>query len=298
MGVVERPQRPERTKPQDDLAALVEEARADLAAAAELGPFRRDPYGVVLSSHSKMIEVFGKAVSDVIAARDPLPPEDREAMVRELVAATQQGAYEGMRKEAQRVVRTIDSRLVVQITLGVLGGIRRRSFVRVGLHLVPRIVKAHAVITCHNLRPSSRRAETRPSQRHIGANTMTRVLLIGIKPEAVDFSDPDLPPGTTAEKIAGGINATLSDMKARGWDAAFCSILTDDSVEATIAASFAEHWDCVVIGGGVRIPSRGLRLFERVINAVHRGAPKTPIAFKHFPKRHRRCRGEMGVNGR
>ena len=29
---------------------------------------------------------------------------------------------------------------------------------------------------------------------------MTRVLLIGIKPEAVDVSDPDLPPGTTPEK--------------------------------------------------------------------------------------------------
>ena len=36
---------------------------------------------------------------------------------------------------------------------------------------------------------------------------MTRVLLIGIKPEAVDISDPDLPPGTMAEKIAAGIEA-------------------------------------------------------------------------------------------
>ena len=112
---------------------------------------------------------------------------------------------------------------------------------------------------------------------------MTRVLLIGIKPEAVDVADPDLPPGTTAEKIAAGIEATLSDMQARGWQAAFCSILTDDSAEATIAASLAEHWDCVVIGGGIRVPSRGLALFERVVNAVHLGAPKTPIAFNTSP---------------
>ena len=112
---------------------------------------------------------------------------------------------------------------------------------------------------------------------------MPRVLLIGIKPEAVDFSDPDLPPGTTAEKIAAGIEAALSDMKARGWEGAFCSILTDDSVETTIAASLAEHWDCIVIGGGVRIPSRGLMLFERVVNAVHRGATGTPIAFNTSP---------------
>ena len=72
-------------------------------------------------------------------------------------------------------------------------------------------------------------------------------------------------------------------MKARGWEGGFCSILTDDSAEATIAASLAEPWDCIVIGGGIRIPSRGLPLFERVINAVHRGAPGTPIAFNTSP---------------
>ncbi len=112
---------------------------------------------------------------------------------------------------------------------------------------------------------------------------MKRVLLIGIKPEAVDVSDPDLPQGTTAEKIAAGIDATLSDMKARGWEGVFCSILADYSAAATIAVSLAEHWDCIVIGGGIRIPSRGLALFERVINAVHRGAPKTSIAFNTSP---------------
>ena len=112
---------------------------------------------------------------------------------------------------------------------------------------------------------------------------MNRVLLIGVKPEAVDVSDPDLPPNTTQDKIAAGIDATLSDMRGRGWEAAFCSILPDDSAEATIAISLVEHWDCIVIGGGIRLPSRGLALFERVINAVHRGAPKTPIAFNTSP---------------
>ena len=112
---------------------------------------------------------------------------------------------------------------------------------------------------------------------------MTRVLLIGIEPEAVNVADPDLPPGTTAGKIAAGIETTLADMKARGWDAAFCAILPDDSAEATIAASLAEAWDCIVIGGGIRIPASGLALFERVVNAVRRGAPDTPIAFNTSP---------------
>ena len=72
---------------------------------------------------------------------------------------------------------------------------------------------------------------------------MKRVLLIGIKPEAVDISDPELPSGTTAQKIAAGIDATLADMRARDWEGAFRSILADQSAEATIAASLAETWD-------------------------------------------------------
>lgn len=112
---------------------------------------------------------------------------------------------------------------------------------------------------------------------------MIRVLLIGLEPDAVDFSDPDLPPGSTLERISAGINASIDAMKARGWDASFCAILPDDTAEGTIAALLAERWNCIVIGGGVRIPSRGLRLFERVINAVHLHAPSTPIAFNTSP---------------
>ena len=112
---------------------------------------------------------------------------------------------------------------------------------------------------------------------------MSRVLLIGIKPDAVDTSDPGVPPGTTTKEVAGQIEATLSDMKARGLEAAPCLILPDSSAEATIAASLAEHWDCIVIGAGVRLPSRALPLFERVVNAVRSGAPGTPIAFNTNP---------------
>ncbi len=110
-----------------------------------------------------------------------------------------------------------------------------------------------------------------------------RVLLVGIAPDAVDTSDPALPPGTTSEKIAKGIDAFLVDAKERGWDGVFCSILPDETAEATIAKSLAERWDVIVIGGGIRVPPKNLRLFERVTNAIHRGAPQTPIAFNESP---------------
>jgi len=37
-------------------------------------------------------------------------------------------------------------------------------------------------------------------------------------------------------------------------------------------------------GGGVRLPPRGLALFEAVINAVHKAAPGAAIAFNTVPQ--------------
>ena len=46
---------------------------------------------------------------------------------------------------------------------------------------------------------------------------MKRVLLIGFDPATVDFSDPALPPGMTAEKIHAMIKLALADFAERGW---------------------------------------------------------------------------------
>ena len=43
-------------------------------------------------------------------------------------------------------------------------------------------------------------------------------------------------------------------------------------------------YDCVVIGGGLRIPPKSLALFEMVVNAVHKAAPAATIAFNTRPK--------------
>lgn len=43
-------------------------------------------------------------------------------------------------------------------------------------------------------------------------------------------------------------------------------------------------YDCVVIGGGLRLPPKSLPLFEIVLNAVHKGAPGAAIAFNTTPQ--------------
>ena len=114
---------------------------------------------------------------------------------------------------------------------------------------------------------------------------MPSVLLIGLRPDTVDFSDPDLPPGMTADKIQAGVNGAMKAMRDKGWTGDFCGIAPDDTAEADIARSLkARPWDCVVVGGGVRIPKALLEVFERVVTAVHKGAPNAAIAFNTNPE--------------
>lgn len=113
---------------------------------------------------------------------------------------------------------------------------------------------------------------------------MKRVLLVGYDPKPVDFSDTALPPGMTAEKIYADVQVALKQMVDRGWEAEVCYIRPDETAARAVEHQItAKHYDCVVVGAGVRLPPKGLRLFEEVINAVHRAAPTCAIAFNTRP---------------
>jgi hypothetical protein len=114
---------------------------------------------------------------------------------------------------------------------------------------------------------------------------MTRVLLVGLQPEAVDYSDPALPPGMSAEKIHSGIELFLKQMTDRGWQADVCLIQPDATAGPAVERRLgATTYDCVVVGAGVRLPPKNLLLFETVVNAVHKVAPNTSIAFNTRPE--------------
>jgi hypothetical protein len=114
---------------------------------------------------------------------------------------------------------------------------------------------------------------------------MTRILFIGQKPETVDFSDPALPPGFDAEKINVGIAVAVTKIEERGWQGDTCMIMPDETAGPTIEKQLSSaRYDCVVIGGGLRIHPKSLALFERVINAVHKAAPQAAIAFNTKPE--------------
>lgn len=114
---------------------------------------------------------------------------------------------------------------------------------------------------------------------------MTRVLLVGYDPAAVDFTDPALPSGMDAEKIHAGVAAALADMRARGWDADACYLQPDETAGPTTERQLAlADYDCVVIGAGMRLLSRSLTAFEAVINVIHKAAPRATISFNTRPE--------------
>jgi hypothetical protein len=114
---------------------------------------------------------------------------------------------------------------------------------------------------------------------------MTRILFVGQKPETVDFSDPSLPPGFDAEKINAGIALGVARIEERGWRGDTCMITPDAAGSAMLESALKGGvYDCVVIGGGLRLPPKGLALFETVVNTVHKSAPNATIAFNTRPE--------------
>jgi hypothetical protein len=100
------------TMPSDDLLTAIETAQKELAQASQTPHLRKDPIRFVLSGISATLGVLGRstvrwerAVSDIITVvRKPVSDDERAA----LIEAVENGAYNGMRKEAQRMLRTFD----------------------------------------------------------------------------------------------------------------------------------------------------------------------------------------------
>jgi hypothetical protein len=131
----------------------------------------------------------------------------------------------------------------------------------------------------------SERLREFPINRTQMETPMTKILFVGQKPETVDFSDPSLPPGFDAEKINAGIALGVKKIEERGWKGDTCMITPDAAGSSMLEKALAgANYDCVVIGGGLRIPPKSLALFETVVNIIHKAAPNATIAFNTRPE--------------
>jgi hypothetical protein len=108
-----------------------------------------------------------------------------------------------------------------------------------------------------------------------------RVLAIGIDPVFVDFTAM---PQFTAEMFQSFIDAQLDRIRASGYEVTSCLIDLGETAEAvTTRALTSGHFDCVLIGAGLRQPGERLLLFEKIINLVHELAPNARLCFNTTP---------------
>jgi hypothetical protein len=107
------------------------------------------------------------------------------------------------------------------------------------------------------------------------------VLAIGIDPVLVDFTAL---PQFTPEMFRSYIDAQLERVRGMGYDVRSCLIDLGDTAEAVTAEALrSRDFDCVLIGAGLRQPPERLLLFERIINLIHRLAPRASICFNTTP---------------
>ncbi|WP_421853306.1 hypothetical protein [Novosphingobium sp.] len=115
---------------------------------------------------------------------------------------------------------------------------------------------------------------------------MPRILLVGIDPDQVDFADPALPPGMTAEMIRRGVQVSVDGLAAAGHavDQLFIPAAKEDAI-AVLSARLAEgRHDMVIIGGGVIIPPSNRLLFEAMLNVIVQQSPAPAVGLIARPE--------------
>jgi hypothetical protein len=81
-----------------------------------------------------------------------------------------------------------------------------------------------------------------------------------------------------------GLTAGVQGMKPLGYDAHLCLIDFGQTAEAVVTAQLQRlQFDCILIGAGIRTAPSNFILFEKLINVVHKHAPRAKICFNTKP---------------
>jgi hypothetical protein len=110
------------------------------------------------------------------------------------------------------------------------------------------------------------------------------VLVVGLDPTLIDFSDPGYPPGMNAEKVFAGMNSSEEELTRLGYTVQTCLTDFGETAEAVVQNQLDQKlWDCVMIGAGVRTNPSNFLLFEKLVNVVHQHAPQAKMCFNRMP---------------
>jgi hypothetical protein len=110
------------------------------------------------------------------------------------------------------------------------------------------------------------------------------VLVVGLDPTLIDFTQPGYPPGLDAEKVFAGIKSSEEMLTGLGYNVQTCLTDFGDTAEAVVEYDLKQKpWDCVMIGAGVRTVPSNFLLFEKLVNVVHEHAPQAKMCFNQLP---------------
>ena len=110
------------------------------------------------------------------------------------------------------------------------------------------------------------------------------VLVIGLDPTLIDFSQPGYAPGMDATKVFAGLKSSEEELTGLGYSVQMCLTDFGKTAEAVVQGRLEQRrFDCVLIGAGVRANPSNLLLFEKLINVVHEHAPQAKICFNTLP---------------
>lgn len=110
------------------------------------------------------------------------------------------------------------------------------------------------------------------------------VLVVGLDPTLIDFSQPGYPPGMNAEKVFAGMKSSEDELSTLGYSVQTCMTDFGETAASVVQNALQQkRFDCVMIGAGVRIVPSNLLLFEKLINVVHQHAPQARICFNTLP---------------
>ena len=111
-----------------------------------------------------------------------------------------------------------------------------------------------------------------------------RVMVIGLDPHLINFSQPGYPPGMTTEKVLAGLKSSEDELTRLGYDVEMCFTDFGDTAETQVRSRLNQAaFDCVLIGAGVRVPPGNFLLFEKLVNVVHEHAPRARFCFNTLP---------------
>ena len=111
-----------------------------------------------------------------------------------------------------------------------------------------------------------------------------RVLVIGLDPTLIDFSQPGYAPRMDATKVLAGLKCSEDELTHLGCSVQMCLTDFGETAEAVVQSQLRRNrFDCILVGAGVRTNPSNFILFEKLINVVHEHAPQAKICFNTMP---------------